>query len=273
MPELVAEPDQKQIEKEQRQMGSMSLMQHLEELRSRVFKSALAVAVGVGIGWYKVETVIGLMEAPVQKALKNHHFDPSLIYLNPTDTFNIQLKMGLIIGVFIACPILLYQLWGFISPALYRNEKRFLLPFLFLSVILFLCGGYFGYKVVFPVAMDFLIGNGGDLKPMISINEYTDLFLTIILGLALVFELPIVLGFAGSMGVVNAKFLFKHIRGAVLIFFVIAAILTPTTDIMNMSIYAAPMIVLYIGSIGIVWLVHPKQRRKRAEKRKDKDIQ
>jgi sec-independent protein translocase protein TatC len=83
--------------------------------------------------------------------------------------------------------------------------------------------------------------------------------------------LPIVLGFAGAMGVVNAKFLFKHIRGAVLIFFVIAAILTPTTDIMNMSIYAAPMIVLYIGSIGIVWLVHPKQRRKREEKRRLRD--
>jgi sec-independent protein translocase protein TatC len=118
--------------------------------------------------------------------------------------------------------------------------------------------------------MDFLIGNGGDLKPMISINEYADLFLTIILGLALVFELPIVLGFAGAMGVVNAKFLLKHIRGAVLIFFVFAAILTPTTDIMNMSIYAAPMVVLYLMSIGIVWLVHPKQRRKREEKKRKK---
>jgi sec-independent protein translocase protein TatC len=85
------------------------------------------------------------------------------------------------------------------------------------------------------------------------------------------FELPIVLGFAGAMGVVSAKFLFKHIRGAVLVFFVIAAILTPTTDIMNMSIYAAPMVLLYIGSIGIVWLVHPRQRRKRADKRKEKD--
>jgi len=107
---------------------------------------------------------------------------------------------------------------------------------------------------------------------MISINEYADLFLTIILGLALVFELPIILGFAGAMGVVSAKFLFKHIRGAVLIFFVIAAILTPTTDIMNMSIYAAPMVLLYIGIIGIVWLVHPRQRRKRAEKRKEQDL-
>jgi sec-independent protein translocase protein TatC len=272
MPDLVAEPDPT-VEKELRKMGSMSLLEHLEELRKRVFKSLIAVALCVGAGWYYVETVIGKMVAPIQKALASHHFDTSLVYLNPTDTFNIQLKIGLIVGIFIACPFLLYQVWGFISPGLYRNEKKFLLPFLFLSVGLFLSGGFFGYKVVFPVAMDFLIGQGGsNLKPMISITEYTDLFLTIILGLALVFELPIVLGFAGAMGVVSAKFLFKHIRGAVLVFFIIAAILTPTTDIMNMSIYAAPMVLLYIGSIGIVWLVHPRQRRKRAEKRKQQDL-
>ena len=251
----------------------MSLLQHLEELRRRVLRSVIAVGVCVGVGWYWVQPIIGKMVAPIQTALKAHGFDTQLIYLNPTDTFNIQLKIGLIVGIFIACPILLYQVWGFISPGLYRNEKKFLLPFLFLSVGLFIGGGYFGYRVVFPVAMDFLIGQGGpNLKPAISITEYTDLFLTIILGLALVFELPIVLGFAGAMGVVNAKFLFKHIRGAVLIFFVIAAVLTPTTDLMNMSIYAAPMILLYIGSIGIVWLVHPKQRRKRADKRKEKDL-
>ena len=254
-------------------MGSMSLLQHLEELRKRVLHSVIAVAVGVGLGWYKVGFVISKMEAPVQVALAKYHFNPHLTYTNPTQTFNIQLKMGLIVGIFLACPYLLYQVWGFISPGLYRNEKRFLLPFLFLSVALFLGGGFFGYKVVFPVAMEFLIGQSGDLIPVIAINEYADLFLTIILGLAIVFELPIVLGFAGSMGVVSAKFLVKHIRGAVLIFFVFAAILTPTTDIMNMSIYAAPMIALYILSIGIVWLVHPKQRRKRAEKRKQQGLQ
>jgi sec-independent protein translocase protein TatC len=274
MPDLVAEPEsQKKEEREARQMGSMSLLEHLEELRRRVLHSVIAVAACVLAGWYWVEPIIQKMELPVQKALTHYGFDPHLGYLNPTDTFNIKLKIGLIVGIFISCPFLLYQVWGFISPGLYRNEKRFLLPFLFLSVGLFLSGGYFGYKVVFPVAMDFLIQQGGDLKPMIAITEYTDLFLTIILGLALVFELPIVLGFAGAMGVVSAKFLFKHIRGAVLIFFVIAAILTPTTDIMNMSIYAAPMVLLYIGSIGIVWLVHPRQRRKRAEKRKQQGLQ
>ena len=176
-------------------------------------------------------------------------------------------------GIFLASPVILYQVWNFISPALYRNEKRFVLPFLFLSVGLFLAGGYFGYRIVFPVAMDFLIGHyGPGFKAIITVNEYSKVFLTVILGLALIFELPIVLGFAGLMGVVNAKFLFKHIRGAILIFFVIAAILTPTTDIMNMTVYAAPMIILYLLSIGIVWLVHPKQRRKRAEKRKAKGL-
>ena len=270
MPDLVAERDP-DIEKELGRTGSMSLLEHLEELRSRVFKSALAVAIGVALGWYKVETVIGIMNAPIIAALTKYHHDPSLFYSNPTDTFNIQIKMGLIIGVFIACPVLLYQIWGFISPALYRNEKRFLLPFLFLSVFLFLSGGYFGYKVVFPAAMDFLIYNGHQLKPMISINEYANLFLTIILGLALVFEMPIVLGFAGAMGVVNAKFLFKHIRAAVLLIFILAGILTPTPDIMNMSIYAAPMVLLYFMSIGLVWLVHPSQRRKRREKREQRE--
>ncbi len=108
---------------------------------------------------------------------------------------------------------------------------------------------------------------------MISINEYANLFLTIILGLALVFEMPIVLGFAGAMGVINSKFLISHIRGAVLMIFILAGILTPTPDILNMSIYAAPMVVLYFLSIGLVWMVHPNQRRKRAEKREQHDAE
>jgi sec-independent protein translocase protein TatC len=270
MPELLTEQDPT-IKKELSRIGSMSLMEHLEELRKRVFQSAVGVAVGVALGWWKVNFVISQMEAPVKSALKANHFDPSLIYLNPTDTFNIQIKMGLIIGVFIACPWLLYQIWGFISPALYRSEKRFLLPFLFLSVILFVTGGYFGYRVVFPQAMNFLIHNGGDMKPMISITSYSDLFLTLILGLALVFEMPIVLGFAGAMGVISSKFLVSHIRGATLVMFILAGVLSPIPDIMSMCVYASPMLVLYVLSIGIVWLVHPTQRRKRREKRGEED--
>jgi sec-independent protein translocase protein TatC len=266
MPDLVADPEPKEIA--ERELGSMSLLQHLEELRKRIIYSLSAVAICFGVGWWKSDFIYEKMRVPIMKALADNHWDTQLTYLNPTDPFNNYLKIGLLAGIFIASPFLLYQVWGFISPGLYRNEKRFVIPFLFLSVGLFLSGGYFGYRVVFPVALDFLIKQGGSgLKPMITITEYTNFFLTIILGLALIFELPIVLGFAGLMGVVNAKFLFKHIRGAVLIFFIIAAVLSPTTDVLNMTIYAAPMILLYLMSIGIVWFVHPRQRRARREKR------
>jgi sec-independent protein translocase protein TatC len=268
MPELVAEPVEK--EQEERQMGSMSLLQHLEELRKRIIYSLAAVAAFTCIGWYFAkDKIYPVIEKPILEVFKKNHIDPHLSYLNPTDPFNLYLKVGLMAGIFMASPFVLYQVWNFVSPGLYRHEKRFILPFLIMSVGLFCAGGYFGYKIVFPVAMDFLISTyGADFRANITVDQYTKVFLTVILGLAIVFELPIVLGFAGMMGVVNAKFLFKHIRGAVLIFFVIAAVLTPTTDILNMSIYAAPMILLYLLSIGIVWMVHPKQRRKRAEKRK-----
>jgi sec-independent protein translocase protein TatC len=267
MPELAVQPQNSQLQEEQ--MATMGLLQHLEELRRRILYSVIAVGVCFGVSWYKWEAIYALMRRPIEQALAAHKLPTELSFLNPTDPFNLSLKLALITGIFIACPFLLYQVWMFISPGLYRKEKRFVLPFLFLSVGLFLGGGLFGYRVVFPVALNFLIETGANagMRPMITITEYTDLFLTILLGLALIFELPIVLGFAGAMGVVSAKFLVKHIRGAVLIFFVFAAILTPTTDIANMATYAAPMILLYFLSIGIVWLVHPGQRRKRREKR------
>ena len=268
MPEILDQPQSPFVE--EREMATMGLLQHLEELRKRIMMSAAAVAIAFGVCWYRWEDIYRLMRKPIEEALAAHKLPTELTFLNPTDPFNLSVKLALITGIFITCPFLLYQVWMFISPGLYRREKRFVLPFLLLSVSLFVGGGWFGYRIVFPVALEFLIGTGtaAGMRPMITITEYTNLFLTILLGLALIFELPIVLGFAGLMGVVNAKFLFKHIRGAVLIFFVIAAILTPTTDIMNMTIYAAPMIVLYLMSIVIVYFVHPKQRRARAEKRK-----
>lgn len=265
MPELLADPEQPI---EQRELGSMSLLQHLEELRRRIIFSLAAVVACTAAAWWWVRDIYALIAKPVTVVLEKNKIDPHLVYQNPTDPFNMYMKVGLMAGIFIASPFLLYQLWMFVSPGLYRNEKRFVLPFLFLSVGLFLSGGLFGYKIVFPVALDFLISSyGHDFRAMITIPEYTSLFLTIILGISIIFELPIVLGFLAMMGVVNAKFLFTHIRGAVLVFFVIAAVLTPTTDILNMTIYAAPMILLYILSIGIAWLVHPKQRRARREKR------
>src|SRR5690242_19490339 len=127
------------------------------------------------------------MRRPIEQALGAHNLDSKLSFLNPTDPFNLSLKLALITGIFIACPFILYQVWMFISPGLYRQEKKFILTFLFLSVGLFLSGGIFGYKIVFPVALDFLINTGAQagMRPVITITEYTYLFLTILLGLAL----------------------------------------------------------------------------------------
>jgi len=189
-----------------------------------------------------------------------------LVYLNPTEPFNMYLKVALLAGLFVTSPFVLYQVWAFISPGLYRNEKRYVVPFMVSTVGLFIAGGYFGYKLVYPQALEFLIGYGKQFQPMITIGEYTDLFLTIIIGMGVIFEMPILVFFLSLMGIVTAGWMWRNFRYSILVIFIIAAILTPTTDILNMCIFAAPMVALYAFSIGIAWIVHPTQRRARREK-------
>ena len=154
----------------------------------------------------------------------------------------------------------------FISPGLYRNEKRYVMPFMTSTIALFSAGGYFGYRFVYPRALDFLIGFSTQFQPMITISEYTSLFLCIILGMGLIFEMPILIFFLALMGIVTANFMWKNFRYAILLIFIVAAIVTPTPDILSMCIFAGPMVGLYGISIGIAWMVHPKQRRARRAK-------
>ncbi|MGZ4818006.1 MAG: twin-arginine translocase subunit TatC [Terriglobales bacterium] len=246
-------------------MASMSFLNHLEELRRRIIWSLLFVAAGFFACWYYAERIYGFMQAPIMEALRNHHLAERLVYLNPTEPFNMYLKVAFIAGVFVASPAVLYQVWAFIAPGLYRHEKRYALPFMFSSVGLFIGGGLFGYKMVYPAALDFLIGYGAQFQPMITIGEYTDLFLTIIIGLGIIFEMPILVFFLALMGVVSAGWMWRNLRYSVLVIFIIAAIVTPTTDILNMCLFAAPMVLLYVASIFIAWLVSPKRRRARRE--------
>ena len=265
MPEIAAELPSGQPAKDT--MPAMSFIEHLEELRRRIFYSLAAVAVGFFACWGYAEKIVGWMQQPIMEALKRNNMPQTLVYLNPTDPFNLYLKIGALAGLFVTCPFVLYQIWLFISPGLYRNEKRYVFPFMFSTIGLFLAGGFFGYKLVYPAALEFLIGYGKQFQPMITIHEYTDLFLTVILGLGLVFELPILVFFLALMGVLSAGWMWRNVRYSILVIFIIAAILTPTTDILNMCIFAAPMVALYLMSIGIAWLVHPKQRKARAERK------
>ncbi|MGH9580184.1 MAG: twin-arginine translocase subunit TatC [Terriglobales bacterium] len=268
MPDAALDTDgtpDSQAEAAEPEIPSMSFLDHLEELRRRILYALISIVAGFLAAWSFADKIFALMQVPIQEALRQHKLDESLVYLSPTEPFNIYLKVGLLAGLFVASPLVLYQVWMFISPGLYRHEKRYILPFLSFTVALFLSGGYFGYRVVYPAALDFLIGYGEGFRPMITIGEYTDLFLTVIVGLGVVFELPVVIFFLALMGVVDAAFLWNNLRFAVLGIFLIAAILTPTTDIVNMMIFAAPMLVLYLLSIGLAWMVHPKRRRSRAQ--------
>ncbi|HXZ27247.1 MAG TPA: twin-arginine translocase subunit TatC [Terriglobales bacterium] len=271
MPELAA-PEAPAASPEPRdQMPAMSFLQHLEELRRRIVWSLVGVGVGFGVAWWKVEKIYDLMQAPIVKVLAAHKLDQQLVYTHPVEAFNVYLKIALIAGLFLASPWVLYHVWAFIAPGLYRHEKRYVVPFLFSTVLLFVTGGFFGYVIVFPAAMDFLIGFSSQFRPMITVSEYTNLFLTLIVGMGLIFEMPILIFFLSLMGVISAGWMWRNFRYAILGIFIVAAIVTPTTDILNMCLFAAPMVGLYALSIGIAWLVHPSRRRKRAEKRAAKD--
>ena len=265
MPEIAATAPPQGDEKES--MPAMSFLEHLEELRRRIIYCLIAVAVGFFACWGYAERIYGIMQAPIMQALHRHGMAEKLVYLNPTEPFNLYLKVGFLAGLFVASPFVLYQVWLFISPGLYRNEKRYVFPFMFSTVGLFIAGGIFGYKMVYPAALDFLIGYGQQFTPMITIGEYTDLFLTIIIGMGVIFEMPILVFFLSLLGIVTAGWMWRNLRYSILVIFIIAAIITPTTDILNMCIFAAPMVALYVLSIAIAWLVHPTQRRARREKK------
>jgi sec-independent protein translocase protein TatC len=248
------------VEEHTDELQGMSFLQHLEELRRRLIWSLVGIAAGFAVAWFYAERIFGWMQRPIVSALERHKLDTQLVYTSPTEPFNIYMKIGLIGGLFLASPWVLYQVWQFISPGLYRKEKGYVLPFMLSTVGLFLAGGAFGYFIVYPAALDFLIGYGMEFRPMITVDKYTDLFLTVIAGMGAIFEMPILIFFLAIMGVVSAGFLWRNFRYAILIIFIIAAVLTPTTDILNMCIFAAPMMVLYVVSIGLAWLVHPSRR-------------
>ena len=251
---------------EKEPMPTMGFLDHLEELRKRLVYSIVAVIVGTAVCWGYRERIYAVMQKPIMDALRAHGLAEKLVYLNPTDPFNLYLKIAALAGLFLTSPYVLYQVWMFISPGLYRNEKRYVVPFMVSTIMLFTLGGYFGYRIAYPRALDFFIGFSGQFQPMITVGEYTSLFLSIVLGMGLIFEMPILVFFLAFMGIMSPSFMLKNFRYAILVIFILAAIVTPTPDVVNMCVFAAPMLALYAASIGVAWLVHPKQRRARKEK-------
>ena len=240
-------------------LPGMSLMEHLEELRRRIVHSALYLFAGFIVAYVFHERLYGFVQAPLDAL----HI--KLNFTHPMDALNLYLQVSLIGGAILASPFILYQVWLFIAPGLYQRERRFVVPFMGFTVGLFLLGASFGYFWVLPGALKILIVDfGSKFNPIVTIEEYTGFFLSIILGLGISFELPILIFFLAMFGIVSPRFLWKNIRYAILAVFLVAAIITPSPDPWTMCIYAIPMLMLYMVGIGVAWWVHPS-RRKAAE--------
>jgi sec-independent protein translocase protein TatC len=242
--------------------GKMSFFDHLVDLRKRLINSALAIAVGAMVGVSVASRVSAFIVRPMQAALRNMHMEDKLIYTSPTGYINLIITLGIYLGVVLASPVVLYQVWLFIAPGLYKHERRAVSTFVFSSLFLFLAGISFGYYVMLPYMLDFLIGFQGPFKPLISINEYFDFILIVLLGLGLIFELPVLIFFLALFNIVTPKFLWDNLRYAILVIAVVAAIVTPTPDAMTMLVFMAPMVGLYFVGIAVAALVVRNKAKK-----------
>ncbi len=226
--------------------AKMSFFEHLAELRTRIIWSLIPAAIGLGVALYFTPAIMKFIQRPLLK------MDTKLVFTTPTEAFWTFMKVAMITGLFIAMPIVLWNVWAFVAPGLHKHERKYAAPFVVIGSLLFLLGGSFALVVIVPYASTFLVNFGQDqgLQAMISVASYTDFVLKFTLAFGLVFELPVVITLLSMIGVVTPQFLSKNRKYAILINFIIAAVLTPTPDIINQSLMAGPLIVLY--EVGII---------------------
>jgi sec-independent protein translocase protein TatC len=243
---------------EQELSGQMSFLDHLEELRKRIINSLIAIAVAFGVCWWFSLALFKAVSRPINLAGVS-----SLVASTPTEGFNLQLKLAVMAAIFLAAPFVLGQVWLFISPGLYKHERKYALPFIFFSSLLFVLGGLFGYFIAFPFALQFLIQWEKDmgLTVLINTSEYFDLFIMVELGLAVIFEIPAVIFVLSRIGLVSGPFLLRNTRYAILVSAVIAAVITPTTDIPNMMMMMVPMVGLYLLGVAVAYLFGKKRTK------------
>jgi len=226
--------------------GKMSFFDHLSELRNRIIWSLIPAGIGLVIALYFTDRIMVFLQGPLAK-LKT-----APVFLAPTEYFWTYMKVAMITGLFIAMPVVLWNVWAFVAPGLHKHERKYAAPFVIIGSLLFLLGGAFALLVVIPFAIQFLVTFGMEkgAQPMISIASYTDFILKFTLAFGLVFELPVIITLLSMLGVVTPQFLSRNRKYAILINFIIAAILTPTPDALNQSLMAGPLIILY--EVGII---------------------
>jgi sec-independent protein translocase protein TatC len=233
-----------------------SLLDHLDELRKRILRACIAVAIGAVVAFAFIERIVNFVLAPMRRALPP---GAVLIYTNPGEAFSLWIEIAMIAGVVFAAPVIMYQVWRFIAPALYSKEKWFAIPFVGLSSTGLVSGALFSHYIVFPYMIEFFgTFSGPGLQFMPRLEDAFSLYTTMLLGMIVVFQMPTLVFFLAKMRVVTARFLARHIKYAILLIFIISAVATPSSDPWNQTVFALPMVALYLLSIGIAWLAAPR---------------
>jgi sec-independent protein translocase protein TatC len=236
--------------------GTMGFLDHLEELRRRLIRSCIAIGVGMAVSAIFIDRIATFV---LNQILRTLPADSALIYTNPSDGFAFWFNITLIAGLLLSAPFVMYQVWGFIAPGLYTHEKKFVVPFVLLTTIGTVGGALFSNYVLFPGMMKFFAAMSGPrLRMMPSINDTFDHYIHMMLAMILVFQMPSLVFFLAKFRLVTARFLWKHFKYAVLVSFIVAAVLTTSPDPWNQTAFALPMIALYLISIVIAWIVGPK---------------
>jgi sec-independent protein translocase protein TatC len=237
--------------------GKMSFLEHLDELRKRIIRALLSLSVGVAIAIYFLEDILNFVMRPLAATLPP---GASFIFTYPTEAFMLRIRIALIAGLFIATPLVFWQVWQFVAPALYAKERRYAIPFVLLSSIGFVGGAAFSHYVAFPLMWKFFASFSDDMIVfMPRIEDTFSMYMRMLLGMAAVFQMPAMVFFLARMGVITARWMIRQFKYAVLVIVVIAAIITPSSDVASQMIVAGPMVLLYILSIAIAWVFGKKR--------------
>jgi sec-independent protein translocase protein TatC len=230
----------------------MTFLEHLEDLRKRLFYSFVALFIGFVPGWIFAKDIYKILARPVTQYLPE---GTKLAFTGLTAPFMLYMKVAFLASLFFMSPFVFLQIWYFVAPGLYRKEKKYAVPFVLMTTFFFSLGALFGYFIVFPWACRFFLTLGRDFQPVIKVDEYFGFALRVLLGISLIFELPTLVFFLAKMGLVTARWMVRNFKYAVLLIFVIAAVITPTPDAITQSIVAIPMLALYGLSILIALAV------------------
>jgi sec-independent protein translocase protein TatC len=249
---MAADPETFDPESE---LSKMSFLDHLEELRKRLVISFIAIAVAFFACWAFAEPIFALLQAPLTRFLAP---GDKLAYTRLTAPFFLYMKVSFFTGLFLASPVILLQLWLFVAPGLYKRERRLAAPFILFGTLFFILGGYFGYRYLLPATCSFFVETGKQFKQMVTVDDYFSFASTIILATGLVFETPILIFFLARIGIVTPAFLMQKFKYAVVLAFVIAAVVTPTPDMVTQSALAIPMILLYLIGVGVAYVFGKK---------------